>query len=50
VDAAETDDLADVDSVTNGNDTNETALLYFARVSNHFLHLVQHTTSFKTSL
>jgi len=43
VDAAS--DEVPVDYPTNGNDTNEESLLYFARMSNHYLCLVKNSTS-----
>jgi len=43
VDAA-SDDTQNV-SDSSGNDTNEDALLYFARVSNHYLHLVKNSSN-----
>jgi hypothetical protein len=43
VDAASDD--AQIGSDSSGNDTNEDALLYFARVSNHYLHLVKNSSN-----
>ena len=43
VDAASDD--AQIVSDSSGNDTNEDALLYFARVSNHYLHLVKNSSN-----
>jgi hypothetical protein len=41
-----TDDVTfDADCDTNGNDTNETALMYFSRISKHYLHLVKSSPS-----
>ncbi len=41
---AVSDDVADDLAVDSSNDTNEDELLYFARVTNHYLHLVKTTS------
>jgi hypothetical protein len=42
IDAEYEDEIA-LDVESSGNSTNEDALLYFTRLSKHYLHLVQHT-------